>query len=173
MKKNEQEILQLERLVYLFAHRNKDLLDAVVDFEDLVQEAWLSVVTARKKFDERKGVKFIVYAFAAIRNRFRNLRKEKRKADCVGYFEGIAGEQEEGRRIEELMREEGRQEEQVFLKEVLGKLSVRGRLIAYEVLQDGDVGDVKEYWKRLERKLGISLEEVFNEIREQLIGCMS
>jgi len=172
MKRNEQEILQLERLVYLFAHRNKDLLNAVVDFEDLVQEAWLAVVTARKKFDERKGVKFIVYAFSAIRNRFRDLRKKK--VDCVKYFEDIAGEQEGDRRVEveELVKEEGRQEEQVFLKEVLGKLSVRGRLIAYEILQDGDVGDVKEYWKRLERKLGISLEGVLEEIREQLIGCM-
>lgn len=55
-------------------------IDSLVEFDDLVQEVWLGLFEARKRFDEKRFKnKFLTYAWYNVRSRLVNLLKKEDK----------------------------------------------------------------------------------------------
>lgn len=172
----KEEVLSLTDLVYSMANKYKYLCSSVMDFEDLVQDLWLIVLSAYDKFDVKKGVKFITYAYVAIVNEVKTLfLKRQEEGRYIRECELVKDSEDDGIRgissFEVLCKDVSDVYERIFLKEIMEKLSLRALLVLVEILNDGEVvRDVSKYWKKLEERLGIPLGDVYYEIKEVLEG---
>ncbi len=168
---------KFQKLIYKFANKWNGLLaDDLFEFDDLVQEGWLTLWKASIKFDETRGNQFITYGYRALDNRYKTLFSHGYKKDMsVEHVDMHDENWEDGEEIE-IEDKNSNFIQGIEIRDILDRLSDKARQVVEYILEDDGVDKINNikqvirYWRKIEKEFG-NIIDVKQEIQTLLLGA--